>query len=57
MPSKYDENTKAKAVRLVREHRDDYDTEWAAMSGDLGAAGDERGDAAQVGASGRGRCR
>src|SRR3954451_11859209 len=31
MPSKYDENTKAKAVRLVREHRDDYDTEWAAM--------------------------
>ena len=31
MPSKYDENTKAKAVRLVREHRDDYETEWAAM--------------------------
>ncbi|MDT5143955.1 MAG: hypothetical protein QOD02_3816 [Mycobacterium sp.] len=32
MPSKYDENTKAKAVRLVREHADDYDSEWAAMS-------------------------
>jgi transposase len=31
MPSKYDENTKARVVRLVREHRDDYDTEWAAM--------------------------
>jgi transposase len=31
MPSKYDENTKAKAVRLVREHTDDYDSEWAAM--------------------------
>jgi transposase len=31
MPSRYDENTKAKAVRLVREHRDDYETEWAAM--------------------------
>ena len=31
MPSKYVENTKAKAVRLVREHRDDYETEWAAM--------------------------
>ena len=31
MPSKYDENTKARAVRLVREHRDDYDSEWAAM--------------------------
>ena len=32
MPSKYDEDTKAKAVRLVREHRDDYETEWAAMT-------------------------
>jgi transposase len=31
MPSKYDENTKAKAVRLVREHADDYESEWAAM--------------------------
>jgi transposase len=31
MPSKYDEATKAKAVRLVVEHRDDYDSEWAAM--------------------------
>ena len=31
MPSRYDENTKARAVRLVREHRDDYDGEWAAM--------------------------
>ena len=31
MPSKYDENTKVRAVRLVCEHRDDYATEWAAM--------------------------
>jgi len=31
MPSKYDENTKARAVRLVREHADDYDSEWAAI--------------------------
>ena len=31
MPSKYDENTKPGRVRLVREHRDDYATEWAAM--------------------------
>jgi transposase len=31
MPSKYDESIKAKAVRLVREHRDDYETEWTAM--------------------------
>jgi transposase len=31
MPSKYDEATKAKAVRLVVDHRDDYASEWAAM--------------------------
>ena len=31
MPSKYDPETTTKAVRLVREHRDEYETEWAAM--------------------------
>jgi transposase len=31
MPSKYTPEVRAKAVRLVREHRDEYDTEWAAM--------------------------
>ena len=32
MPNKrFDENTKARAVRLVREYADDYDSEWAAM--------------------------
>ena len=31
MPSKYDEQTRAKAVRLVTEHVDDYDSEWAAI--------------------------
>ena len=31
MPSKYAPEGKAKAVRLVREHRDEYETEWAAM--------------------------
>lgn len=31
MPSKYDPAVKAKAVRLLREHREDYETEWAAM--------------------------
>jgi transposase len=46
MPSKFDENTKVKAVRLVREHRDDYDTEWAAMRVYLGATGNECGDPA-----------
>jgi transposase len=33
MPSKrFDENTKVKAVRLVREHADDSDLEWAASA-------------------------
>lgn len=31
MATRYDENTKARAVRLVREHAGDYATEWAAM--------------------------
>ncbi len=30
--SKYDPETRAKAVRLVREHRDDYPSEWAAIT-------------------------
>src|SRR6202008_2637608 len=39
MSIRYDENTKARAVRLVREHRDDYESEGAslkAVSGRLG---------------------
>lgn len=39
MPSKYDENTKAKAVRLVREHAGDYDSEWAAIKAISGRLG------------------
>jgi transposase len=31
-PRKYDVDTKAKAVRLVREHTGDYESEWAAMT-------------------------
>jgi len=31
MSIRYDVNTKARAVRLVREHRDVYESEWAAM--------------------------
>jgi transposase len=31
MPSKYDNELTAKAVRLVREHPGDYPTEWAAI--------------------------
>ena len=39
MPAKYDEQTRAKAVRLVRDHRDEYASEWEAIktvSGRLG---------------------
>ena len=57
MSIRYDENTKARAVRLVREHRDDYDSGVGGDEGHLGPIGDEPGDAAQVGAPGRGRCR
>jgi transposase len=32
MPSKYDPETRAKAVRLVLEHCDDYPSEWAAIT-------------------------
>jgi len=31
MPSKYSPEVRTKAVRLVREHREEYDTEWAAI--------------------------
>ena len=39
MSIRYDETTKARAVRLVREHRDDYDSEWAAMKAISGRLG------------------
>ena len=39
MSIRYDENAKARAVRLVREHRDDYDSEWAAMKAISGRLG------------------
>jgi transposase len=39
MPSKYDEQTRAKAVRLVTEHVQDYDSEWAAITAVSGRLG------------------
>jgi transposase len=39
MSIRYDENTKARAVRLVSEHRDAYDSEWAAMKAISGRLG------------------
>ena len=32
MPSKYDEETRAKAVRLVVDHRGEYPSEWKAIT-------------------------
>jgi transposase len=39
MAIRYDENTKVRAVRLVREHVGDYETEWAAMRAIAGRLG------------------
>src|ERR1700752_5076325 len=39
MAIRYDENTKARAVRLVREHVGDYQTEWGAIKGIAGRLG------------------
>jgi transposase len=32
MPIRYDKDTRAKAVRLVVEHTENYDSEWAAIT-------------------------
>ena len=39
MSIRYDENTKARAVRLVREHVNDYETEWSAINAIAGRLG------------------
>jgi transposase len=39
MPAKYDQETKAKAIRLFRDHRGDYDSPWAAMCAIAGRLG------------------
>lgn len=39
MPKRYDEQTKAKAVRLVRDHVDDYSSEWEAITTVAGRLG------------------
>jgi transposase len=39
MAIRYDENTKARAVRLVREHAGDYQTEWSAIKAIAGRLG------------------
>ena len=39
MPSKYDEQTRVKAVRLVTEHVQDYDSEWGAITAVAGRLG------------------
>jgi transposase len=39
MPAKYDQETKAKAIRLFRDHAGDYDSPWAAMCAIAGRLG------------------
>jgi transposase len=39
MPSRYDQDTKAKAIRLFRDHAGDYGSEWAAMCAIAGRLG------------------
>lgn len=39
MPSKWDNDTKDKAIRLVRDHVGDYPSEWAAISTVAGRLG------------------
>jgi transposase len=39
MPSRYDQDTKAKAIRLFRDHAGDYGSPWAAMSAIAGRLG------------------
>jgi transposase len=39
MPSRYDKEIRARAVRLVRDHVGDYPTEWAAITAVSGRLG------------------
>jgi transposase len=39
MPVRYDQDTKAKAIRLVREHAGDYPSEYAAITAVAGRLG------------------
>jgi transposase len=39
MPVKYNQDTRAKAIRLVREHAGDYESQWAAISAVAGRLG------------------
>jgi transposase len=39
MPSRYDQDTKAKAIRLFRDHAGDYGSPWAAMCAIAGRLG------------------
>ena len=55
MPVRYDQDTKAKAIRLVREHAGDYPSEYAAITAVARRLGMSPGDAAQVDPAGRRR--
>jgi hypothetical protein len=46
VPSRYDEETKAQAIRLFRDHAGDYGSPWAAMCAISERLGMKRRDAA-----------
>ncbi len=57
MPKKINPEVKARAVRLVTEHRQEYPSVTAAGGGGVQAAGSGTGDGPAVDGAGRRRCR
>ena len=55
--TRYPVEVRERAVRMVFEHEDEYDSQWAAISSVAHEVGHDPGDAAQVGAPSRDRRR
>ena len=50
--TRYPPELRERAMRLVREHRDEHPSEWAAIESIAKEAGDDAGDLAEVAATG-----
>ncbi|HVB52845.1 MAG TPA: hypothetical protein VNF24_01460 [Candidatus Acidoferrales bacterium] len=50
----YPQELRKRAERLVLEHSGEYPSEWATIVSDLGQAGDDPSDAAEMGTAGAG---
>jgi transposase len=57
MSSRYDRETKAKAVRLVKDHVGDYESEWAAICAVSARLGMSAETLRKWDPAGRGGCR